>query len=136
MKPHSRTWVGQIVTDQVSLQSLLDSCLANIAKAAQEEGRMRALYARLAPGDVRLVGTQEEPPLGYQITREVQNQKHWREYAAHYRGRIAREGRDAMATVETPRRYRHAPAELPPVPEPDRRLPREPGDDEEEVVPF
>lgn len=133
-----RTWRGQPQTfDQVTLQSLLDSCQANVIAAAAKEREIRAMIERLPPGDIRLQGAftkwGQEPPLSEQVTREVHNQTHWREYVAHYRKRIAKEGPQTMVKIPLPRRFAAAPDVRPAPPvEADPRLPKD-WDDE---VPF
>jgi hypothetical protein len=106
--------VGRVVwwSDEVNLAA----CLENARKAAQHEGELQRLYSSLPPGDKRLVGDDQTPPLALQIHTAQLDQAHWREYAAHYRARLAE---------RKPVR---------PVAMHDPRLPREPGDDDDEVT--
>lgn len=113
----------------------LDRCHANQVAAAKELGELRALYQRLPPGDPRLVGGKRKstaqdgtivdediPPLSLLIQKAKSEVAHWKNYVEHYRPL-------ALAEPE-PRR----PTD--PLPEPDRRLPREReiGDDDVEEV--
>jgi hypothetical protein len=134
VKPHSRTWQGHTSVGTVSLGELLEACHANIRAAASKEAELRALWDRLSPGDPRFAGTATEPPLGYQIRRARIEQGHWREYQRHYLQRIAIEGQDQVIRVPIPRRMIEPP--MPPPPGPDRRLPREIGDDDGDELPF
>lgn len=114
------TWVGKVVEDKATLQSLLESCLQNVIDAAHEERDYRALYARLPAGDPRIVGTKDELPMGVKIRIAVADQKHWRECVAYYRARVEREGGDTMIRIKfTTSQDRRAP--------PPARPEREPG---------
>lgn len=86
-----------------------EACFANLQEAAQRERDLRAVFSGLPPGDPRFQGDNDTPPLSMQILTAVLDQRHWREYVAHYRKRA-----DAA--------------------QPARVLPREPGDDDEELA--
>lgn len=69
-------------------RQMLDACHANIQEAAKREAELRRQMDRLPPGDPRLNGDEETSPLRIQIRTAVSDQKHWREYAAHYRRKV------------------------------------------------
>lgn len=114
----------------------VEMCHLNVKEAAKREAELRALYQDLSPGDPLLLGTDHESPLELRIQVACNDQRHWREYGAHYRARGEREGWDVVVPV-IGTSQREAPARrLKAVPqEPDRRLPRErePGEDD---LPF
>jgi hypothetical protein len=120
---------------------MVDACLANIDEAAKREGEKRRLYDRLPPGDPRLVGDKETPSVRAQIQTAISDQAHWRRELAYWRGRCVAEGNDALPPTKFvvdagPRRpsYIDDPKlDNDPIvrAERDKRLPREPGDDDE-----
>lgn len=115
-----------------TLGRILEACHANLKEAAQREPRLRAELDRMAPGDPRIHGDSETPSMYELITAAVCDQKHWREYINHYRGRVASEGEGKVPSMQW--RQGTAPRALPPVPA-DRRLPRE-EDDSDSDLPF
>ena len=111
----------------------LDRSHTNLKAAAAELGALRALYSSLPPGDIRLTGgkvkstgrdgealVEEISPLRLTIVKARAEVAHWRDYV-DFNQRLA-------AAEPVPRR----PTD--PLPEQDRRLPREReiGDDDVE----
>ncbi len=105
------SWRGKPTTRPTD-EECVRSCLENAEHAARDEAATRDLLGRLPPGDTR------RPQARQDLMRHVSDQPHWRSVAAFYRARIAAK-RPALTSVP---------------PEPDRRLPREPGDDTEEMA--
>lgn len=97
------SWKGQPTTPPTDAECA-DSCIRNAEESGRREGAARAEYDRLPPGEPRL------ERLAQEIARHVADQRHWRRVAAWYRERIAKAA--------------------PPPPAPDRRLPREVGEDD------
>jgi hypothetical protein len=123
---------------------MASASLVNVEEAAKREGRLRRLYDTMPPGDPRLVGDKDNPSLREQIRTAVSDQTHWRYQAAYWRGRCVTEGPDALPptkfVVDAGKPKRVSYIDDPrlngdPIvrAERDLRLPREPGDDDEEV---
>jgi hypothetical protein len=128
--------------------------LANVSEAAGREGRLRALWDSLAPGDPRFAGEGGGPTLLEELRRAYYDQKHWRRELRYWRGRCVEAGDQAPAlSVQAAKRTAlgdemeaairrrmneqagDGAAELRAPPARDRRLPREAGDDDGEL-PF
>lgn len=118
------------------------ACLTNVDDAAKREGRLRRLYDTLQPGDPRLVGDKETPSMREQIRTAVSDQRHWREQVAYWRGQCVAHGENALpptkfvvqAGPSRPSYIDDPKLNSDPIvrAERDRRLPREPGDDDME----
>ena len=115
----------------------VEMCHANVKEAAKREAELRALYQELPIGDTRLLGDDHTSPLALRIQAAGMEQRHWREYGAYYRERGEREGWDTVVPVIGTSQREAVPRRLKAVPqEPDRRLPRESGDDDDKELPF
>lgn len=84
---------------QWSHQRMANACHENILAAAKNEASLRHAHDSLRPGDVRLVGTKDTPPLRLQITTAQLDQVHWRAQLAYWRGQCAEHGPDAMPSL-------------------------------------
>lgn len=124
---------------------MADACFANIAEAAKREAEMRHLHDSLPPGDPRLVGDKDTPSVREKVRTAVHDQRHWRAELAFWRGRCVTEGETALPptkfVVDAEAKRRPSYIDDPrlnsdPIvkAERDRRLPREPGDDDEAVL--
>lgn len=116
-----------------SLAEMIESCKANQGIAERQIERVRARLEKVTDECT------ERDMLIAQLGRYESDYRHWSDYVGYYRARAGREGAAAVPTGL--RRYvvqmlrKPNGALVPPVP--DRRLPREVGeDDEEEGVPF
>jgi hypothetical protein len=81
-------------------RQMAEACLQNVQDTARLERQLRGLYNSLLPGDARLVGDKEHPPLRLQILTAAAEQAHWRRELAFWRGRCVDEGEDAMPPRE------------------------------------
>lgn len=116
-----------------TLGDLLDSCVLNRSLAEAQLERFRQALQREQPGP-----GQRLSELQGLISQHAADLEHWGDYVGYYRKRIAKEG--MKATVQGMAKFvasvgpvwgRPMAEKLPPFP-PDRRLPREPGEDDEE----
>lgn len=98
----------------------LDACYVNVRDAAKRESQLRAFDRDWPIGDPRRNGDAETPSLRERIRAAASEQRHWREYVTYYRALCVAEY-DAKPVVPTK------------LQQPDRRLPREP---DEEEMPF
>jgi hypothetical protein len=125
-----------------TLGRMADACWLNLQAAAKLEAERRALYASLPAGDPRIVGdpARSIEPLGYLIQVAVSDQRHWKGELAYWRNRSAQEGRDTKVSLgwlgSFNRPVERKPVRPAPILAPDPRLPREPGDDDGDELPF
>lgn len=94
------TWRGKPDTKPTD-RECYESCIENAHQAARDERQARDMVLRLQPGDALQIQAKLD------VQRHAADQPHWRGMAEFYL-----------------RRVNAAP------PDPDRRLPREPGDDD------
>jgi hypothetical protein len=107
-----------------TLAEMLDSCVLNRSISEQEVQRFKQALDREQSGP----GPQRSE-LQRKLSQHTSDAEHWGDYVTHYRARVAQEGK-----ATRPRAAAVLVAQFPP-PAPDRRLPREPGADDEEL-PF
>lgn len=96
---------------------MVEICLGNAQKAADEERIARARYRAMRPGAVGL-GDERSA-----IIRTHSDQAHWREYAEYYRQRGEREGHATIVPVPTGMTRPPAQGSGPGVPAPDHGAP-------------
>lgn len=100
--------------------------------AAQQVQRCEQAIERAMPGEV----TNE---MRCELSRFKAEFEHWANYVGYYKERALREGADTVVHMvagvsPSPRQQQPTKPQRPPVR--DQRLPREPGDDSDEGVPF
>lgn len=113
------SWRGKAAFDYGTARQNVDRCHENMRRAAEALGRLRAEDLDLPPGDTARLATDDRPSLRYRIMLAQSEQAHWREYLSHYQRLAEKEPLPRRATDPIP--------EL----EPDARLPREPGWDDD-----
>lgn len=108
------------------LVEMVASCVHNLDVADLQRRQIRRRLEGVPLGP-------ERDELEASLNRYESDRRHWADYVAYYRGRAAREGELAVpsmgrgGSVEGAMRRLGDKAR---APEPDRRLPREPGDDD------
>jgi hypothetical protein len=108
--------------------SMVESCLANVAEAKARLVKLRQFYAEWPVGDPRRNGDERNPSLLERIRAAASDERHWQRELTWWRSRCVDQGDQAIATgAAIAEQFR------PRKPQPrDPRLPREPGDDDEE----
>jgi hypothetical protein len=73
-----RTFRGQTLPIPTNAE-MVESSIQNAEQAARDEQRLLDLIERCTPGDMRL------RDMHLELTAARSDQRHWREYAEHYR---------------------------------------------------
>jgi hypothetical protein len=77
----------------ISNAEMVEVCLGNARKAADEEAASRARYRVMQPGAAGITDCRLD------ILRHHQDQAHWQEYAEYYRRRGEQEGPDTLVPL-------------------------------------